>query len=432
MIVPTLAGLFMPESLKGIYDSIGLFGVLFFLAVVLSLVAWVVLQFKLAFEYQRIQPHLPRLKQFAALERQRAEARKEMQILAQQKAKGFPLLAEAYADFFALQDLREADLLETKDRPAPVAAAKLREVAAKRREAERLYRVHRYQLQYYENLFPWLAEYREMDDEDFLQVDPFAPGQFQDLDDAEKLSQVSFPELPAGVEEPDPARHFLTQAEYKKLPRAEKFQRALDHYWKSRKTSWQIGRDYERYIGYLYETDGWDVTYFGIVKGFEDLGRDLLVEKDAETRVIQCKCWASHKTIHEKHIFQLFGTTLEYCLSRGVAGESGKTLLEAPMLPLPVQPVFCTSTSLSDEAKRFAKVLAVVVHEKKLLARYPCIKCNYTKEHGKIYHLPFDQQYDRTRIQDPRTERFVETVAEAEALGYRRAHRWRGQLVTTS
>ena len=342
-----------------------------------------------------------------------AADREAIRILAEEKAKGFPWLAEAYADYFALQDENEARILEKKVRPAPVAAAKVREIAAKRREAERLYRVHRYQLQFYEKLFPWLAEFREIEDEDLLPVETST-------------------ESTSDEEEPDPARRYLSQAEYEKLSREEKFQRALDRYWSSRKTSWQIGRDYERYIGYLYEKDGWDVTYFGIVKGFEDLGRDLLVEKEGQTRVIQCKCWASHKTIHEKHIFQLFGTTLEYCLSRGVVGESGKSLLEAPVLPLPVQPVFCTSTSLSDEAKRFAIVLGVVVHEKRSLARYPCIKCNYTREHGKIYHLPFDQQYDRTKIQDPRTERFVETVAEAEALRYRRAHRWRGQPVTTS
>ena len=70
--------------------------------------------------------------------------------------------------------------------------------------------------------------------------------------------------------------------------------------------------------------------------------------------------------------------------------------------------------------------MGVEVHERVPLERYPCIKCNYTQAHGKIYHLPFDQQYDRTKIQDPQTECFVPTVKEAEARGYRRAYRWRG------
>lgn len=60
------------------------------------------------------------------------------------------------------------------------------------------------------------------------------------------------------------------------------------------------------------------------------------------------------------------------------------------------------------------------------LQRYPIIKCNVSlRDREKIYHLPFDQQYDRTLI-EYKHECYVETVAEAEALGFRRAFRWRG------
>ena len=54
------------------------------------------------------------------------------------------------------------------------------------------------------------------------------------------------------------------------------------------------------------------------------------------------------------------------------------------------------------------------------------IKCNVnpqTKE--RIYHLPFDQQYDRTMIGSVVGERYVATTAEAEQLGFRRAWRYR-------
>ena len=43
----------------------------------------------------------------------------------------------------------------------------------------------------------------------------------------------------------------------------------------------------------------------------------------------------------------------------------------------------------------------------------------------KIYHLPFDQQYDRCIINEP-GEFYASTVAEAEKAGFRRAMRWRG------
>jgi hypothetical protein len=56
---------------------------------------------------------------------------------------------------------------------------------------------------------------------------------------------------------------------------------------------------------------------------------------------------------------------------------------------------------------------------------YPMIKCNInpaTRE--RIYHLPFDQQYDRTQICRP-GECYVATAEEAERLGFRRAWRHR-------
>jgi hypothetical protein len=43
----------------------------------------------------------------------------------------------------------------------------------------------------------------------------------------------------------------------------------------------------------------------------------------------------------------------------------------------------------------------------------------------KIYHLPFDQQYDRTKIRPGTGEKYAYTVAEAENDGFRRAWKWR-------
>ena len=51
-------------------------------------------------------------------------------------------------------------------------------------------------------------------------------------------------------------------------------------------------------------------------------------------------------------------------------------------------------------------------------------ECNIGIE-GKIYHLPFDQQYDSTIIEG-KDEFMALTVAEAEKAGFRRAYRWHG------
>ena len=53
------------------------------------------------------------------------------------------------------------------------------------------------------------------------------------------------------------------------------------------------------------------------------------------------------------------------------------------------------------------------------------IKCHVGKTE-KIYHLPFDQQYDRTQMSRDDGDIYVSTVAEAEKLGFRRAYRWKG------
>ena len=62
----------------------------------------------------------------------------------------------------------------------------------------------------------------------------------------------------------------------------------------------------------------------------------------------------------------------------------------------------------------------------KPLGKYPMIKCNISSNGNKIYHLPFDQQYDKTLIRNV-GECYVSTVKEAEEKGFRRAFRWKGE-----
>jgi hypothetical protein len=289
--------------------------------------------------------------------------------------------------------LKEADYLQHKKHPARVAADKVREVSKQRRQVEAELRVAKYLLRYYESLFPWLVDFRG-----------------EDLDDL--IRRKLAPDAKVEEEVDDPARRWLTEAEYKNLPKAKKYQLALDRYWSKKKSPWEIGRDYERYIGYVYEQDGFNVYYQGIVEGLADIGRDLVVRKGPYVEVVQCKYWSRDKTIHEKHIFQLFGTLTAYRVDHPEVEAKGK---------------FVTSTTLSERAKLFATVLGVEYCESSPLQPYPCIKCNVSRRDGaRIYHLPFDQQYDRTLVEEERLECYVATVKEAERLGFRRAFRWKG------
>lgn len=57
---------------------------------------------------------------------------------------------------------------------------------------------------------------------------------------------------------------------------------------------WKYGRDYERYVGYLWEKRGWRVTYNGAIEGKFDGGIDLICYKGNEICLVQCKRWKNN------------------------------------------------------------------------------------------------------------------------------------------
>ena len=335
------------------------------------------------------------------LSRKRAE--KEEHIL-QLRVSEIPVLSAFVADANAAQDDRISDYFLMRRYKSVKASDFIKERKKQLRELSIENKNLQYKLLYYESLFPVLKDY----DDEPLSVSVDVP----DYDD----------------ETGDRVHYWLTPTEYNTLSVAERNQRALDRYWSRNKTHSEIGSDYEKSIGYWeYENKGWQVTYFGIDKGLEDMGRDLVCISPNKrvVHIVQCKCWSSKKEIHENHINQLFGTTVRYFLEKHPDGKIEdfiKNLERGTIVP-----VFYTTTKLSDTAKSFAESLGKEVHEEVPLEIYPLIKCNInrrTKE--KIYHLPFDQQYDNIVI-DPPEEFIALTVDEAEKSGFRRAFKWLGK-----
>ena len=108
---------------------------------------------------------------------------------------------------------------------------------------------------------------------------------------------------------------------------------------------------------------------------------------------------------------QLYGSVIEYNLENQEKAEG----------------ILITNTVLSEKAKEFANVLGITYKENFQIGDFPRIKCNIGVgefgEKTKIYHLPFDQQYDSTKI-DSSGEFMAMTVAEAENAGFRRAYKW--------
>jgi len=293
-------------------------------------------------------------------------------------------------------DEYKARLLEVKKHASMKGAERIREVKNEKRELVKKLKYLEYQLKTYEEYFPIIEDIK-----DYLMEDDFSF--IKDSAD-ENIDSI------------DPVQRYLTPEEYKKLPVDTKNQTALENYLNRKHSKVDIGRFYERYLGYLYENDGWDVKYVGIIEGYEDLGRDLVCTKKNKIEIVQAKNWSKFRTIREKHLYQLYATTIHYRIQNEI-----KKNIE-------IKPVFCSTIDLSDMAKKVAKELNIDVKKIELKKNYPMIKCNInptTKE--KIYHLPFDQQYDKTIIIKNSGEFYAKDVKEAVSKGFRRAFRYKGQ-----
>ena len=269
----------------------------------------------------------------------------------------------------------------------------IREIRAKAQELIEQYKSSEYQLEYLKQLYPGLEDILESEYSELPQID------FSELSDR------------------DVSKDYLSKEEWNSLSTTERNQLALDRYVQSHKKSkWQIGRDYELYVGYKYSQKGYEIDYFGSYMGLEDLGRDIISQKNGHTLIIQCKYWSEKKLIHENHIAQLYGTTICYCLEHKVPVNF-------------VSGVLVTNITVSDKAREFAEFLNITIKDNYPIGEFPRIKCNLGKDEfgypTKIYHLPFDKQYDITKI-TKKEEFFALTVKEAEQAGFRRTYKWHG------
>lgn len=321
-------------------------------------------------------------------------AKKEMdaaQKLLTETSQSYPWLAKLYADaVYALDGSLEKELRE-KRRAAASSADKVNIIKKEKRQLQAQCKSLEYQLHFYETIFPWLEEFKE--------TPPLEAFQSQQAVSDDNFSNFEYASL----------RKWLSPEEYRQLSDAEKFQLALDRYRCRNKSNWEAGIEYERYIGYLCEQHGYRVDYTGARLGLEDMGRDLVLSKDNAVYIIQCKRWAKEKLIHEKHIFQLYGS----CILHEAQDEKQRS----------VKGVFVTTTTLSPLARQCAERLNILCYENVPFGDYPIIKCNISRSEEKIYHLPFDQQYDRVIISPERGEFYASTIAQAESAGFRRALR---------
>ena len=312
--------------------------------------------------------------------------KEDLQEITNDSSQSYPWLSKLFADYYFIQDQAFISQIRTNPNIKSTAAEVRKQLMHDNRDLRIQNKMYEYQLHFYETIFPWLEEFKELSPQDAY------------------ASQI----LVDDKSEYETLRSWLSPEEYNSLSSSQKFQLALDRYQRRSKTKWEIGIEYERYIGYLCEQQGYHVTYTGATLGLEDMGRDLVLSNGNKRIVIQCKRWAQEKTIHEKHIFQLFGSCI---------------LLEQQHPGMSVSGVFVTTANLSETARACASRLNILIYENIPMQDYPVIKCNVSRSGEKIYHLPFDQQYDRILIEPDKGEFYAGSVASAEVAGFRRALR---------
>ena len=307
----------------------------------------------------------------------------------------FSHVAKIFSDWESVCYDDVAYFLRTKPHPAFKRAESVEELKEKFKVTKSSLKEMEYKYLFLLNTFPELKRY--IDDEETLK-------HLADYKDYEDFKN-----------ERDEVLDYISTEEYKKLSEDERNQLALDRYEKGKKSNWQIGMQYEMYIGHLLRENNFKVVQYGIENGLEDLGRDIIarrVEDGIEkVYIIQCKNWAKDKLVHENVVCQIYGTSIQYELANKDLF-SDETRVVIPML--------VTTNPISDMAKKFADKLGVQCLIRPL-NNFPMIKCNINNG-NKIYHLPFDQQYYRTQIKLS-GEFYAWTVEEAVNAGFRRARR---------
>lgn len=296
-------------------------------------------------------------------------------------------------------DTRDSDWLISKKQPAIKAHEAVKQAKKEAREWRRKAQALESQINLYEAQVPWIVESID------YSLDEINEG--LRIAESEKLSTKTGD---------DPARIYIAASEWEGLSPLRRSEISLERYFETRqKSAWLAGVMYERFVGHMMEMDGFSVIYHGAINGVNDLGIDLIGEKEGLYKIVQCKRLSPIKGIpvRENVVAQIYGASLVFAQRKNIPFKK-------------IRPTIVTSYDLSVEAREFASILKVEYFEMVELQKYPCIKCNIAKNGEKIYHLPFDQQYDSVKINKKDGDMYVMNPEEAEAAGFRRAYRWSG------
>lgn len=168
---------------------------------------------------------------------------------------------------------------------------------------------------------------------------------------------------------------------------------------------WKYGRDYERYIGYLFEREGFQVIYNGATLGSSDGGIDLFCFKDGIVYTIQCKRW---KNKVDENEIDKFVRDVKYF-------KRNRSFYDIPLCYSKVVPIFYTTNGYTDYARWKARDVDVICRVQKFnsIREYPAVKCTLLNRR-KVYYLPFDRDFDSVHVGVYRGGCYKFSVLEAE------------------
>lgn len=312
----------------------------------------------------------------------------------------FSLVSSLIADWECIAFKECAHYLKHKPHPAAKRAEEIKSMGEKANKYLRQYKEMQYKYEYLLKSFPEIEAYIE-NDGDLIEV----------------CEKYTYSEI---EEHRDRRRDYLTKEEWNTLSSWEKSQLSLDRYVESKnKSKWFIGRDYEMSCSWMLMGLGYKIDPQGIKLKFDDLGRDIIAtkysieKKGYITYIIQCKYWGKEKTIHENVIMQLYGTLILYKIEHQSESLFSNNIQGVLMIP--------KFSVISPRAQQFTEQLGLIIWRADMID-FPRIKCNINAG-KKIYHLPFDQQYDRTQIVN-KGECYAYRASDAERMGFRRAKRY--------
>ena len=162
--------------------------------------------------------------------------RENVKKIAQDNTQNAPWLAERYADYFETIDNKIEEYLIYKKNPAVKASEVVSTIKKEKEELLKQNKLLQYQLSFLKFEFPMLEDAIQLDAKDLQDAIDRITNNEEIKDDYEILTP------------------YLSPEEYQKLSSTEKYQLALDRYMsKKKKSLWEIGISYERYISYIYE-----------------------------------------------------------------------------------------------------------------------------------------------------------------------------------